>query len=327
MQLSYSNFLTIKDGSNKYNIDQTKASDNNENLFITHAHSDHLCNTFQKSYATKETISLLNGRIKNAKHKFVELEYNKKLKLTNDLSVTPLNAGHILGSAMFYFENQNTSLLYTGDFNSGSSLLLKSAKPVNADILFIESTFGRKEFSFNLRSTIYSNLADKINNDISKNKFIIIGGYSLGKNQEIIAFLNQYLNIVPLVDQETYKYSSIYNKYNKNLKFNLLDYNIYASNVLVMPISLVNRNMLNSLRLQTGKIIESYVMTGWNYARASNLINISDHCDYENLLDFVNQVNPKKVYTMHGFSKEFAKSINYELGIDAKPITDLNKTL
>jgi len=325
MQLEYSNFLTIIDSFKRINIDQTKACSNDEYSFITHAHSDHICNTTQKTFATKETIDLLNGRIKNSKHNFSILEYNKKIKITDKLEVTALNAGHILGSAMFHFETDSKSLLYTGDFNTSSSLLLKGAKAINSDILVIESTFGRKEFSFDLRSKVYSNLLESILNDISNNKFIILSGYPLGKNQELIYFVNKYLNIVPLVDRETYKYSEIYNDNACALKYKLLDHNIYSSNILIMPISLINRDLLNSLRLQTGKAIESYIMTGWNFARASKLVNISDHCDYNSLLDFVNEVNPKIVYTMHGFSDNLAKSIESKLGITSKSIQDISQ--
>ncbi len=323
MQLEYSNFLSIDDTSRKLHIDQTKIHPNHIYSLVTHAHSDHVCNTPQTTYTTKETIDLLNGRIEKNKFNFKELKYNKPIMITDNISLTTLNAGHILGSSMFYFENKQESVLYTGDFNSKPSLLLKSAKPINADILILETTFGRPEFKFKERSLVYSELAEKISKDIKQNRFVILGGYSLGKNQELIAFVNQYLNETPLVDKETYKCSEIYNQNTHKLSFKLLDHNIYSSNILIMPISLVNRNMLNSLRLQLGRIVSSYVMSGWNFTRGSNLINISDHCDYNSLLDFVNEVNPKKVYTMHGFSKDFAKSIQDKLGVSAKPIDSI----
>lgn len=327
MKFEYSSFFSIIKNDLKINIDQTKACSDKEYLFLTHAHTDHVCNTFQKTFATKETIDLLDGRFQKNKFDFRELEFNKLVNIKEDLKVTTLNAGHILGSSMFLFKDDFSSLLYTGDFNNKTSLLLKGAKPVKADYLVIDSTFGRNEFSFKDRNIVYDDLYKKIKQDIFKNNFVILAGYTLGKNQEIISFLNKYLNIVPLVDRETYKYSKVYNKYKKELSFVLLDHNIYASNVLVMPLSLVNRNLINSLSQQLRRKVSSYVLTGWNYSRGSNLVNVSDHCDFESLIDFVDKVNPKKVFTIHGFTKEFAKQIELKLGLDAECVSSLNKSL
>jgi Cft2 family RNA processing exonuclease len=326
MQLHYSSFFSISKNNLKINIDQTRNCSLDQYLFITHAHSDHVVNTCQKTFATKETIDLINGRFKKSKSDFFQLNINEKINLKDDLYVTALNAGHILGSSMFLFQDQENSLLYTGDFNSKSSLLLKGAKPINADILVIDSTFGREEFTFKERSLLFNKLKDDIKRDLFENKFIIIAGYTLGKNQEIISFLNS-LDIIPLVDKETFKYSTIYNQNGKDLKFILLDHNIYSSNVLVMPLSLMNRNLIKSLEHQIYKKISSYVLTGWKYSRGASLVNISDHCDFESLLDFVDKVNPKKIYTIHGFTKEFAKQIEYRLGFDAKCVSTLNYRL
>ncbi len=327
MKLEYFSFLSILKDDLKINLDQTKVCPIDQYSFITHAHSDHVCNTSQKTFATKETIDLLNGRLFKNKFDFQEIKFNEKIKLKENFYVTALNAGHILGSSMFLFEDEKESLLYTGDFNTKTSLLLKGAKPVNADILVIDSTFGRPDFSFKERSLVYDDLYKRIKQDIKDNKFIILAGYSLGKNQEIISFLNQYLNITPLVDKETYKYSQVYNNNDCNLKYILLDHNIYSSNVLVMPLSLVNQNLLNSLSHQLNKKISSYVLTGWKFSRGSSLIHVSDHCDFESLLDFVGSVNPKKVYTIHGFTKEFAQQIELRLGISAKCVSSLNTSL
>ncbi len=327
MKFEYSSFFSILKDNLKINLDQTKACSIDEYLFLTHAHTDHVCNTSQKTFATKETIDLLEGRYDNNKFNFQEVKYNEQVSITDNLKVTALNAGHILGSSMFLFEDEKKSLLYTGDFNTKTSLLLKGAKPVNADILVIDSTFGREEFSFPERSLVYDDLFKKIKQDLFENKFVILAGYSLGKNQEIISFLNEYLKVTPLVDKDTFRYSQVYNNHSNNLKFTLLDYNIHSSDVLVMPLSLMSPNLIKSLEHQIFKKISSYVLTGWKYSIGANLVPVSDHCDYNSLLDFINQVNPKKVFTIHGFTKDFAKSIEMKLGIDANCVSSLNSTL
>lgn len=324
MKFSYNNFFSILKDNIKINIDQTKIQPKQEYLFLTHAHTDHVVNTSQTTFATKETISLLENRFSVNKFDFQEIKYNQKTKISTDLYVTALNAGHILGSSMFLFEDETTSLLYTGDFNTQPSLLLSPAKPIHADYLVVDSTFGREEFGIRERSLVYDELYENIKKDLKENKYVILAGYSLGKNQEIISFLNKYLNIIPLVDKETYRYSKIYNRLGHDLRFVLLDHNIYSNNVLVMPLSLINLKLIKSLEKQLGKQVSGYVLTGWKYSRGAKLVNVSDHCDFSSLLDFITQVNPKKVYTVHGFTKDFAKSVENKLKISASSACSLN---
>ncbi|HET7535854.1 MAG TPA: MBL fold metallo-hydrolase RNA specificity domain-containing protein, partial [Candidatus Didemnitutus sp.] len=43
---------------------------------------------------------------------------------------------------------------------------------------------------------------------------------------------------------------------------------------------------------------------------------LSDHADYNDLLAFVDRVQPKTVYTLHGFAKEFAATLR-QRGVEA----------
>jgi putative mRNA 3-end processing factor len=46
---------------------------------------------------------------------------------------------------------------------------------------------------------------------------------------------------------------------------------------------------------------------------------MSDHCDYAELIDCVRASGANKIYTFHGFSQEFANSLD-KLGFDAEPL-------
>lgn len=326
MELDYKSCLSIKNQDICINIDQARQDSTDIISLITHGHSDHVTNTPQKTLATEETIAFINSRIKNSKFDFAKVNYNKKIKLTDNLTLKPLNAGHILGSSMFYFEADGKTVLYTGDINTKDSLLLKGAEPLNADILMIESMFGKKEYSFPDRSDVYDSFAGKLKTDLAKNKFIILGGYALGKSQELIAFVNSYLGEAPLANNLVYANSEIYKGFGSNLgNYELLDHNLSDYNVLVMPLSLINKDLISSLKHQLGRDVISYIATGWNYGRNSNVVHVSDHADYQGLLDFIVQVEPKQVYTMHGFSEDLARSVQKELGISARSIEDISQ--
>ena len=51
---------------------------------------------------------------------------------------------------------------------------------------------------------------------------------------------------------------------------------------------------------------------------------ISDHCDFQELIDVVKLCNAKKIYTFHGYSSDFAQSLR-KMGFDAEPIQQKRK--
>ena len=324
MILNYSSCFSVTDNNQRANIDQTKETNINDYSLVTHGHSDHISITNQKIFTTKETSALINLCTKR------EMSYSfvngNVLDLTDNIKLSAFDAGHILGSKMFYLESKDKSVLYTGDFKLQDSLLLNAAKPIEADILIIETTFGKKEFSFPRREKIYDDFSEMIRKDITNNKLVLIGAYSLGKSQELIRFVNDYLKETPLVTKKAFDFSKVYEDFNVSLgKYELLNHNISEYNILIVPMNLINKDLIKSLEHQQNRKVSSYLATGWKHYRSGKCIPISDHCDYNDLLEFVRAVKPKKVFTMHGFSEDFSKKINKELGIWSKPIQDLNQ--
>lgn len=324
MKLNYSSCFSVIDNNQKANIDQGKMAAIDDYNLITHGHSDHISISNQKTFTTKETSALINLQTnKNMDFSYID---GCTIDLTDNIKLSSFNAGHILGSKMFYLESKDKTLLYTGDFRARDSLLFNGAQPRQADILVIETTFGKKEFIFPEREKTYSDFAEILKKDISKNKLILIGAYSLGKSQELIKFVNQYLGETPLVTKKAFDFSKVYEDFEVSLgKYDLLDHNIDSHNILIVPMNLINKDLIRSLEHQQNRKVTSYLATGWKHYRSGKCIPISDHSDYNDLLEFVKEVNPKRVFTMHGFAEDFSKTITKELGIWSRPIQDINQ--
>ncbi len=74
--------------------------------------------------------------------------------------------------------------------------------------------------------------------------------------------------------------------------------------------------------------VRKAVITGWAIDpscrfqyRADMAFPLSDHADFPDLLAFVRQVNPRRVYTLHGFAADFAETLR-ELGYDARRLSE-----
>ena len=63
-------------------------------------------------------------------------------------TVTLYSAGHMLGSAQLYFEHEGAAILYTGDLKLRQAGGEAPTFIPKADVLIIESTYGRPHFRF-----------------------------------------------------------------------------------------------------------------------------------------------------------------------------------
>lgn len=75
----------------------------------------------------------------------VTLNYEEKVYINNDVSLTFFNAGHILGSAQICLDTPYGRLIYTGDIGSDVRTLDPVKKNIpGVDYLIMESTYGLK---------------------------------------------------------------------------------------------------------------------------------------------------------------------------------------
>src|SRR3954466_6380943 len=81
--------------------------------FVSHAHSDHIA-PHDEIVVSERTARLMQARLPGERCEHI-LNFGEK-KTVRGLDITLIPAGHIFGSAQFFLETTNGSLLYTGDF-------------------------------------------------------------------------------------------------------------------------------------------------------------------------------------------------------------------
>jgi len=109
-----------------------------EGVFVTHAHSDHAFiprRSATSYFMSPETADLLG--VTSLDHVY---PITGKMDLAG-FDIRFEHAGHILGSRQVVFSN-GLDIVVTGDIKVEDDLICKGAKPIHADILVIESTFG-----------------------------------------------------------------------------------------------------------------------------------------------------------------------------------------
>lgn len=320
MRLFYDGGITIDSGEFKLILDSTRRVEGT-NAFtgVSHAHSDHVREHSSKTYMTSPTSELFPFEC--AKE---SVEYGKKFRV-DGMEVSLHNANHILGSAQFLVEGDE-AIAYTGDIRMQESPFFEKPPVLECDTLIMESTYGLPIFRFPSWDEISADMSRWAEQALSQRKNVLIGGYTLGKSQEITKLLND-AGITPVVYPEIQRINEIYCSNGKQLESlsstSPEGKEVQKGNfVAIVPQRLMNPVFFDSMKRQHGKKLATALATGWGkvfpYPWVERVFQLSDHCDFGQLVEYAKQSGARQVHTVHGYTKQFAASLRKE-GINASP--------
>lgn len=285
--------------------------------FVSHAHADHIA-PHELAYCTPDTARLYRLRM-GAARRTVELAYRVPREF-GDVRLTAYPAGHCLGSAMLLVETQEGSLLYTGDYKLGESLTAERAELPRADVLVMESTFGKPRYRMPPRSETAARLIEIVQSALADGRTPVIHAYPLGKSQEVTRMLTlagisvlQHPMIhavseayiacgVDLGDVQAYRRELVPGRAVITLpkgsgKFRLAG--------LVRPVSIA----------VTGWAIDPGTKYRWDVDHA---LPLSDHADFDELLETAERVAAREIFCVHG-PRDFIGHLR-AAGFNAKPV-------
>src|SRR5687768_5162715 len=174
--------------------------------FVSHAHTDHIAR-HELALATRGTACLYRHRL-GPHHRVMEMSYRTPM-VFGGLQLTALPAGHCLGSAMLLADDGQRSLLYTGDFKLDASATAEAAELPHADILVMESTFGRPRYRLPPREEVVARLLEIVFTALADGMTPVVHAYPLGKSQEVTKLLTS--NGVPVLQHRVvYEVSRVY---------------------------------------------------------------------------------------------------------------------
>lgn len=228
---------------------------------------------------------------------------------------------------MLHVTRPEGTLLYTGDFKLRESLTVPAARPERADVLVMESTYGQPHFRFPAWRTVAEQLLETVEDAFRAGRQPIVLGYSLGKGQEITRILTDGGHNVTL-HGAVHSMSEIH----RRLGVELGTYRRYAFADFHGPaaLDLRERGVLvappNCARAGFCTRFENpcrIVMSGWALLKnaiyrygVEHALPLSDHADFDELMELIEIVRPKKIYSHHGY-REFADILRAK-GFDAE---------
>jgi Cft2 family RNA processing exonuclease len=284
--------------------------------FVSHAHSDHL-GVHHQTIATPATRALAEYRI--GMQNVAEVDYHQDFEFCPRTRLRLLPAGHVHGSAMVHVTRPEGTLLYTGDFKLRESLTVRPAEPCAADVLVMESTFGLPLFRFPPWRSVVDQLVAIVGDALKRGRQPIVMGYSLGKAQEITRILTD-------AGLPVTAHGAVFqmNRLHEELGVRLGAFRRYAPGdfhgpralpleergVLVAPPQVARSAFATKFDNPCRVMLSGWAMlknAKYRYG-VDHALPLSDHADFDELLELVERVRPKKIFSHHGY-REFADTL------------------
>ena len=290
---------------------------------VSHAHADHLPRDGRApvvcSAATAALVEARTGR---------DVTYDDSAP-----GVDLFPAGHIVGSRAARIESDGRRYLYTGDVSTRDRLSLSGFEPVDADVLVVESTYGRPEYRFPDQRELEGRIEDWMADTTGRPLFLF--GYSLGRAQELQLLASRATNRRIVAHASVAETNAVVESVS-DLDLPAVPYDridgLDADDVFVVPTHLARRDWVTDLAERVDAVKAGF--SGWAVDESfryrggyDETFVLSDHCDFGELVDLVRAVDPDVVYTHHGFDAAFADHLETEWGYEAYPLRRNQTTL
>ncbi len=286
---------------------------------ISHAHADHVAeDRLMPVFATPQTADLLRAR--GHIGEIVKLEYDQWQPF-RDWRLKLLPAGHVLGSAQVLVERADgLRLLYTGDVKTRPGRTSGIARFEHADDLLMECTFGLPMFRFPPEEEVARQMVEFARTCLAEKLTPVFLAYSLGKGQEIMSILAE-AGIPMLLHGSTWHITEVYKRWG----FDFGDISRYNLERRAEPRAWVIPPYARAQMTDKLKTARICYVSGWALVearresqRATLMAPLSDHADYDDLLEIIGNVAPKRVWAVHGpYTDLFSLDVARQFGIQA----------
>lgn len=254
--------------------------------------------------------------------RFRTLPWGKPCEIGN-ARLTLFPAGHILGSAQALVEWEGTRLLYSGDFKLRPG---RSAEPIQvprADVVIMETTFGRPRYRFPDSALVIEQIREFCRATLAEGFAPVLFCYSLGKGQEVLACLDG-VEFPIYLHSRHWEMASLYRDFGVRLPpFEKYQPGGKLDGVLLCASGCrKGRWFANLPNIRTAYISGWAIDSGacWRFGTDA-AFPLSDHADYDDLLEYARLTGASTVYTVHGFADQFAGDLRKQ-GLWAEPLRE-----
>ena len=274
--------------------------------FLSHSHKDHTSGIKKAKYLLSSEETRIIAGIEKPSFS------SQKLRM--------VNAGHMLGAKQLVAEEDGRKTVYTGDIRIKQGIFGEKAEIEESDKLIIEATYANYLVRFPDPFDVYEEIARWSAKEMIKGNGVLFLLYSIGKAQEVIKVINDYLSMPVVVDKKTFEYVERFRKAGVELEAFLegseeAEEIARESFVFIANPSFLRKRSLLELSLKYARPFKIAKATGWAAIyriKADKVFLLSDHCDFYDLLFYIEQSSPKEVLFFSGKGEKLARVVKKE---------------
>lgn len=158
-----------------------------ERALITHGHSDHSRSGHRHVLATRETLDIMAVRYGKDFAGATQAAPLGETLSVNGVTIAFEPAGHVLGSAQILVEHDGTRIVASGDYKRRRDPTCEAFVPIRCDVFITEATFGLPVFRHPPASDEVERLLKSVQQFPERSH--LVGAYALGKAQRVIRLL------------------------------------------------------------------------------------------------------------------------------------------
>ncbi|MGB0853643.1 MAG: ligase-associated DNA damage response exonuclease [Pikeienuella sp.] len=292
-----------------------------DRALITHGHADHARTGHKRYLATSQAAPVMRHRL--GKVVMDTIEYGETRRIGGAL-VSFHPAGHVPGSAQIRVEVDGEVWVVSGDYKTEADGLSEPFEPVRCHTFITECTFGLPVYKWDDQAGVMASLNEWWQGNRAKGRCSVIGAYSLGKAQRIIANIDA--NIGPiLVHSAIENTNEILRAQGYRLPPTVrvtatTDVSAYTGALVIAPPSALNGEWITPF----GEVATGFA-SGWMRLRGHRRRRstgqgfvLSDHADWEGLNGAIRATGAERVFATHGYTSAFArwlKTQGYDAGV------------
>jgi putative mRNA 3-end processing factor len=295
-----------------------------ERAVVTHAHGDHARPGSRRYLTSEEGGGVLARRMAPAA-RIRTVAWGERVML-NGVRVSLHPAGHILGSAQVRVEYGGRVFVVSGDYRTEADRTCTPFEPVRCNVFITESTFGLPIYRWRPQTEVFGEINAWWRENAAVGVTSVLCAYALGKAQRLIAGVDA--SIGPILVHgavaglnEEYEAAGIA----------LPDW-AYATTdearrrrdgaLVVAPPS-----VLGSPWLRRFDPVATAFASGWMRVRGMRRRRgiergfvVSDHADWDGLLDAIDATGAACVWATHGYTTQLVRWLGETRGLEARAI-------
>jgi len=291
---------------------------------ITHGHSDHARSGHGAVLATPETLAIMAERYGPEFAGQTEAAAYGETVVRNEVSVTLVPAGHVLGSAQVVVRWKGLTMVVSGDYKRRRDPTCPPFEPVPCDVFITEATFGLPVFRHPPDTGEIARLLRSVAQFPERSH--LVGAYALGKAQRIIRLLREAgWDKTIHVHGALERLNRLYQDHGVDLgplePATTTSKPDFAGAIVIAPPSALQDRW--SRRFPDP--IAAFA-SGWMQVRARARqravelpLVISDHADWDELTGTVDELRPDQLWITHGREEALARWAELH-GVEARAL-------